>query len=232
MIAPKKTAAKKKAAPKKTEEIQTDEVLTPEWQDDFLVNLRMGKTRIPPRFEAKSFENFAAGRNRDRKNVLQAAKAYVSSFKLNNGHEQQGLNISGSVGAGKTHIAIAILRGVVQKGYSGLYYNMVDLLKDIRATYNNDSNLTEDALLEKIHQPDLLVLDDLGAEKTTEWVNDRLYLIINRRYEACKPVVVTTNLDLAELSQKVGNRTVSRLCEICHNFPEFPNEDFRRKNMR
>jgi len=107
----------------------------------------------------------------------------------------------------------------------------VDLLSDIRSTYGDATESNESDLLDEVNAPDLLVLDDLGAEKTSEWVNDRLYLIVNRRYESGKPVVVTTNLSLDELIRKVGERTVSRLCEICETFAPFPDEDYRRKHM-
>ena len=63
-------------------------------------------------------------------------------------------------------------------------------------------------------------------------VNDRLYLIVNRRYESGKPVLVTTNMDLAQLTDKLGERTISRLCEMCHSLPPFPDEDYRKKHMR
>jgi DNA replication protein DnaC len=204
--------------------------LTPEWQRDFLAQRRLEAARIPVRFQSKSFESYKTERNPKRKFVLQAAEAFVSSFNFNAG-PPRGLLMEGAVGCGKTHIAVAILRGVIQKGYTGLYYNMVDLLSDIRSTYGDATEASESDLLDEVNAPDLLVLDDLGAEKTSEWVNDRLYLIVNRRYESGKPVVVTTNLSLDELIRKVGERTVSRLCEICETFAPFPDEDYRRKHM-
>ncbi|HNY26974.1 MAG TPA: ATP-binding protein [Candidatus Sumerlaeota bacterium] len=204
--------------------------LTPEWQREFMAQRRLEAARIPVRFQSKSFESYKTERHAKRKLVLQAAEAFVSSFNFNAG-PPRGLLIEGVVGCGKTHIAIAILREVIQKGYTGLYYNMVDLLSDIRSTYGDATEASESDLLEEVNAPDLLVLDDLGAEKTSEWVNDRLYLIVNRRYESGKPVVVTTNLSLDELIRKVGERTVSRLCEICETFAPFPDEDYRRKHM-
>jgi DNA replication protein DnaC len=109
---------------------------------------------------------------------------------------------------------------------------MPDLLSDIRATFDEKAPLSENDLLEDVNRPDLLVLDDLGAERTSSWVNDRLYLIINRRYDSGRPILVTTNLDLGELSDKIGDRIVSRLCEMCHKFPEFPDEDYRKEHMK
>jgi DNA replication protein DnaC len=102
---------------------------------------------------------------------------------------------------------------------------------DIRATYDANASLSESELLEELEGPELLVLDDLGAEKTADWVNDRLYLIVNRRYEECRPIIVTTNLGLDELTEKLGNRIVSRLCETADLWDKFPKEDYRRKHM-
>lgn len=202
-----------------------------DWQAAFLLRTRLRQARIPARFQTKTFDSFKIERSKQRKAVLQAAKAYVDSFNFKKG-VPMGLFMTGSVGCGKTHMAVAVLQDIIAKGYTGLYYNMVDLLADIRATYSDHSELSEGELLREITEPDLIVLDDLGAERTSGWVNERLYLIINRRYESGKPVLVTTNLGYDELSEKLGRRTVSRLCEICETSPEFPDEDYRRKHMR
>lgn len=204
------------------------EELSADWQGEFMAGLRLERARIPRRFSGKLVENFETGRNAKRKTIVEASRAYINTF---NAQSTPGLLITGGVGCGKTHIAVAILQGIIRRGFSGLYYNMPDLLSDIRATYGDNSNLTETDLLDDINEPDLLVLDDLGAETAKDWVNDRLYLIVNRRYESCKPIIVTTNLDVGELTHKLGERTVSRLCEMCETFAPFPDEDYRKKNM-
>ncbi|HBF35170.1 TPA: hypothetical protein DDW35_11480, partial [Candidatus Sumerlaeota bacterium] len=168
---------------------------------------------------------------KQRKEMLMAARSYVDSFNFVNS-APQGLVMYGCVGCGKTHLAVAVLQSVLRKGFSGLYYNMVDLLSDIRATFSDSTSLSEHDLLEDVIAPDLLVLDDLGAEKTSEFVSDRLYLIVNRRYESNLPILVTTNLGLDELKNKVGERTVSRLCEMSDWMDAFPNEDYRKAHMK
>ena len=202
------------------------------WQGDFLGELRLENARIPPRFLGKTLENFLAERNARRKAILGDADSYVRSFNFDTA-PPSSLLLRGGVGCGKTHVAVAILRAVIAKGYRGLYYNMVDLLADIRRTYSDDHAIDEAEFLDDLLAPDLLVIDDLGAEKTTEWVNDRLYLIVNRRYDAERPLLVTTNLmTIEEMEQKLGKRITSRLCEMCQlPFPEFPDEDFRKKHM-
>lgn len=210
--------------------VDVPQELTADWQKEYLTRCRLDKARIPERFAGKSFDNFKTERNPKRKDIVAAAQSYVNCFNFKN-NSPDGLLIHGVVGCGKTHIAVAILQGVIQKGYTGLYYNLPDLLMNIRATYDSGSGTSESELIEDLNTPDLLVMDDLGAEAAKDWVNDRLYLVINRRYESCKPVIVTTNLDLAELTQKLGERTVSRLCEMCHSFSPYPEEDYRKKNM-
>lgn len=226
------TAKSKKFPDRQPPAPEVVDLEAPEWQADFVERVRLKKARIPAFFLGKTFDSFKAQRVKERIEVLNAAKSYVSSFNFKSDAPPEGLMIEGTVGCGKTHIAVAILKEIVAKGYSGLYYNMVNLLSDIRSTYNPNSPLDESELLAEFDEPDLVVLDDLGAEKTADWVNDRLYLIVNRRYESGKPIVVTTNLSEKELIDKLGPRIVSRLCEICHRFPKFPDEDYRREHMR
>lgn len=205
--------------------------LPPDWRKEFLDNKRLTLARIPLKFAGKSFDNFSTARSQQRKTVLQVTRSYAESFNFNAG-PPSGLILKGDVGCGKTHLAVAILQHVLRKGYTGLYYNMVDLLSEIRDTFNPNTAQSEHEFLDELNEPDLLVLDDLGAEKTTEFVNDRLYLIINRRYECCRPILVTTNLSMDELADKMGKRSVSRLHEMTHLIDTFPNEDYRKSHMK
>ncbi len=195
-----------------------------EWQKEFFANYRLQSAQIPRRFWNKTLENFEA-KEKLRKDLVQAARDFVKGF---NRDVKQGLLMEGDVGTGKSHLAVAILREIIRKGYSGLYYNSPDLLRDIRATFNDNAGVTEDDLLEEITEVDLLVLDDVGAEKVSEFVLDRFYLIINKRYEGCKPMILTTNLLEETLRVRLGDRIVSRLDEMCQRFPKFPKDDFRR----
>ncbi len=201
-----------------------------QWQREFLTRRRLRDARIPARFQNKSLDSFSA-RDRFRKQLVHGARAYISGFTFAQEYPK-GLFMSGQVGCGKSHLAVAILRGVIEKGYSGLYYNSPDLLRDIRATFSDASPLTEDDLLEEVTTTDLLVFDDVGAENATGFVLDRFYLIINERYEGCKPLIITTNLDLESLENRLGKRIVSRLLEMCEIFGPFPDEDWRRRNLR
>lgn len=201
-----------------------------EWQREFFAAQRLRQARIPRRFWKKSFANFEA-RDVIRKRLKLDAQQFVKGFNFEKDFPQ-GLLMRGAIGCGKSHLAAAILMEVVAKGYSGLYYNSPDLLRDIRATFNSTGGVTEDDLLEETAEADLLVLDDLGAENVSGFVLDRLYLVVNRRYEQCKPMIVTTNMEAEELQNRMGKRIVSRLSEMCHAFGPFPEEDFRRRFLQ
>lgn len=196
--------------------------------DQIEANTRVDQARIPKRFENRTFQSF---RTNDpmREALKQASMSYSKSFSE---REDRGLILRGVTGAGKTHLAIAILRAVIDRGFSGLYYNVNDLLSELRSSYSANTDLTEGNLLEDVNKADLLVFDDLGAESPTDWVCDRLYLIINRRYEVARPTIITTNCSDGELRDRLGNRIASRLYEMCMPIGDFPREDYRFSNLR
>ncbi len=194
-----------------------------------LADQRFRAARIPERYLHKSLATFQA-RDPQRRKILEAAKAYANGFHH---HEETGLLFRGKTGVGKTHIAIGILRDIIQKGHTGIYCNVTELLARLRSTYEDDAEEAESQVLEEYIACELLVLDDLGNESTSAWVLDRLYLLINRRYESSRPVIVTTNCNEKELNDKVGPRIASRLYEMCGvKFPDFPTEDYRIKMLR
>ena len=104
------------------------------------------------------------------------------------------------------------------RGRSVAIYPVTRLLAEIRATYDRDAAGSYGELFQKLVSVDLLHLDDLGAEKRTDWVLQELYSIVNERWQDERSIVVTTNiLDLDVLREQIGARTVSRLVEICGN---------------
>ena len=109
-------------------------------------------------------------------------------------------------------------------------YSLPKLLARIRATFDAQAGEESYAdFFERLCEVDLLHIDDLGAEKQTEWVLEQLYALINERYEREKPIVVTTNLSQEELETQIGERTVSRLIEICGEALPLWGEDARQK---
>ena len=193
------------------------------------LKLRLALARIPERFANKSLDTFLA-RDPRRRDILHSARAYAQGFHMR--EEMPGLILRGKAGAGKTHVAIGILKEVILQGWTGVYCNVTELLARLRSTYEDHSDEAESEVIEELTTCDLLVLDDLGSEAISAWVLDRLYLLINRRYEAMRPILITTNCDERELAEKAGPRIASRLYEICKApFPPFPNEDYRIKML-
>lgn len=200
---------------------------------------RLAQAHVPRKYMGKSLDNFVA-RDKARKRIVEEAREYVRHFHQYRG-EAEGLLIQGRVGCGKTHIAVAILREVIAAGYSGLYCNIPEFFKEVRASYSYGSGLDESELIEETRGVDLLVLDDLGVEgrvvdpvrDRSKWLCERLYLIVNGRYEASRPVIVTTNCSLESLVDQIDERTVSRLAEMTRRrLAAFPDEDYRKKHLR
>lgn len=183
---------------------------------------------IPKRYRRKGLASFIVPRgDRQRQEIKMAAKAYAETFQP---HEDRAILLRGGTGSGKTHVAVGILMEVLNRGHRGLYCNVTALLARLRDSYSANSPKRESEILQEVMDADLLVLDDLGAEAATDWVRDRLYLIINSRYESSRATIVTTNCDDAELAERIGDRSVSRLREMCEVL-EFPNEDYRYNQL-
>jgi DNA replication protein DnaC len=154
-------------------------------------------------------------RDPQRAPVYRAVKEFVEGIdeRLTEG---EGLWLMGDVGTGKTTLAMLVSKAAVEAGRTVAIYSLPRLLSRIRRTY--DAEAGEQSYLEffeRLTEVDLLHIDDLGAEKRSDWVLEQLYAIVNERYETQRSVVVTTNLAQEALEEQIGPRTVSRLVEIC-----------------
>jgi len=170
-------------------------------------------TGVPKRFRGVSF---------DRKPicdldpfVLRPVRMFVEGI-VENVEAGRGLWFTGDLGTGKTSLAMLVSRAAEKTGKSVAIYPVTRLLAEIKDTYDSDSTGSYMQLFRRLCSVDLLQLDDLGAEKRTEWVLEQLYAIINERWQDERSIVVTTNItDLDQLREQIGARTVSRLLEIC-----------------
>jgi DNA replication protein DnaC len=150
--------------------------------------------------------------------VTAAVRRYVARIdeQLDGG---RGLWFFGSVGTGKTTLAMLVSRHAIEAGRSVAIYSLPRLLAQIRTTFDDDRGNSYDDLLDRLAAVDLLHVDDVGAEKTSPWVLEQLYAIVNARYENERSIIITTNLERDELAEQINERTVSRLEEMCEVLP-------------
>jgi len=186
------------------------------WTDD--------DARIPIKYRTRSFESFKVFSS-VHESARGQVQAYVERLKRDIvQNERNGLLLTGRAGSGKTHLAVAALRGLIAGGRSGLMWNVNDLFRALREAVSRGEG--ESDLVDDVRESPVLLLDDLCAEKSTEYVQDRLYAIINGRYEQLLPTIVTTNETLDGLREALGRRLASRLWEMCQHI-QMPEEDYR-----
>lgn len=160
------------------------------------------------RFLSRTFENYQE--NEDNADALRFCRAYANQL---NDKTTTGVIIAGPPGTGKTHLAAAIVKNAFDKGLSAAMVVVPRLLEEIRESYNRTD--ADRRWMYRARRKRLVVLDDLGAERPSEWVREQMFLLVNDRYESMLPTVVTTNCSLVELEKRIGARTVDRLAEMC-----------------
>jgi DNA replication protein DnaC len=134
------------------------------------------------------------------------------------------------VGSGKTFLACCIANALLEKGCSVLFLVVPDLLDYLRSTYDSNrgpGEVTEQEILDTACKVPLLILDDLGAHNYTEWVRNKLYSILNFRLNHFLPVVITTNINLEDLEEYLGERTTSRIYQMCRPYRLLVDIDIR-----
>jgi DNA replication protein DnaC len=187
---------------------------------------------LPRRYERCSFANYRPVSG----NGTQL-QAFNYAFKLVDEYPaiDRGLLFMGPVGTGKTHLSTAILRGLIEKGIPCLFYEFGALLKEIQNSYNPVSQTSELKVLAPVYETEVLVLDELGAVKPTDWVRDTMMQIINTRYNDKKLTIFTTNYTDTRrapteetLEDRIGARLRSRLYEMCKTVM-IEGEDYRRR---
>ena len=187
---------------------------------------------IPRRYSECSLSNYhPASNNGSQLRAFNYAYHLVREYPS----VDRGLLLMGPCGVGKTHIAAAILHGLIEKGVPCLFYEFGSLLKEIQGSYNAVSQTSELTVLAPVYEVEVLVLDELGASKPTDWVRDTMMQIINTRYNNCKLTIFSTNfLDVGHhpaeetLEDRIGARLRSRLYEMCQTVI-VEGEDYRKR---
>jgi DNA replication protein DnaC len=212
------------------------------------------RARVPPLYRNTSFDNFSIpgpdnpiGR-RDLTTVLLAVKNYVRDFP---NEQRPGLLFIGEPGTGKTHLAVAAMRQIIEKGFECLFCDYQNLLDRIRSGYDPGSNSADKEAYRIALDAEVLLLDDLGAHRVTDWVEDTITSIVTYRCNHRKALIATTNLPDGEagssltersplgkpeyrvtLAERIGPRARSRLFEMCTVIRMPLVEDYRLRKAR
>jgi len=198
------------------------------------------EANIPKRYENCTLKNFEI-HNDSHRDALKISKKFVNDYPVLN----CGLLFIGPCGVGKTHLAVAIIQELIQKKkVPCLFYDFRELIRDIQNTFTPESSLSESDVLAPVFEKEVLILDELGAKRTTAWVEETIFYIINQRYNNKKLTIFTSNyLDSDEeedyrdshfkkgdesLVNRIGFRLRSRIYEMC-KIVEIGGDDYRRK---
>jgi len=204
----------------------------------------LAAARIPRRYEHCELSNFESdGPHQQLASSRLAAGKFVEEYPI----DSTGLLLIGDIGVGKTHLAVGIIKELIlSKGIACLFYDYRELLKQIQNSYNDSVKMTELDVLRPVFEAEVLVLDELGAVKPTDWVWDTVSLILNTRYNNRLTTIITTNFpddQSAEaddregkkrtnrdptLGDRIGDRMRSRLHEMCR-IVTMQGSDFRLK---
>ena len=215
---------------------------------------RIDSAQLPDRYTDCTLEDFDTtfpSADRSLAMALNIAKNFVEGYPVMT--DRTGLMLVGTPGLGKTHLAASVLRGLIMsRGVRGLFVDYRDLLKQVQNSYDSRVAATELSILKPVFEAEVLVIDDLGASKPSEWVFDTVAHILNTRYKDRLTTIVTTNYPNAAetnrdvlaqmtdaqrvmsdrtLGDRVGNRVLSRLQEMCV-VVEMRGVDFRRTVKR
>ena len=172
---------------------------------------RFKRCGIPAKYVGKTFEDYQVTPQNTR--AVKAAKWATKN-------PDKGIYFHGMTGCGKTFLAAIIAQELLKAGKTVIFGDVPTLLDTLKGTFAKDSDTTIEELMDELQNADVLVLDDIGTEYPTDWAAERLYMVVNNRYNAGKPIIVTSNYAPKKLLERfkgnvTGARIVSRLCQMC-----------------
>ena len=189
--------------------------------DHFSQRERERQITIDPKFSAATFDNYKP-ETVEEKRILKTCQKYAKSLGL---ATKAGLVLAGKPGTGKTHLATAIYRATMERGFDVAMLPVPELLDEMKQSMRGDGVAV---VRNKAQLKFLVILDDLGAERVTDWVREELYKIIDHRYRQQYPTIFTTNCTPAELEDHIGTRAFDRICEMTE-YVQFTGESRRRR---
>lgn len=172
-------------------------------------------SNLGERFKGRTFASFDAKRDRE---AFDACSKYASAERLLE-LQRNGLLIAGGYGSGKTHLAAAVTNALIDRGIQVLFETAIEHFDKIR---NDFENTGINRHLASMKSANVLVIDDLGKEKKSDWTRQVLFDVVNYRYEHKMPIIITTNLvsedgqDFSALTNHVEGAVYSRICEMCN----------------
>lgn len=184
------------------------------------INKLFNDSGIGERFKNKTLDNFEI--TDENKKGLEIARNFIENFPDTN-----GIIFIGEVGRGKTHLAAAITNQLIHELYKVIFGNITSIIGTIRKSYQKESQMSEFNIINQLATVDLLVIDDLGKEHTSENNKSIVYQVINQRYENYRPIIITTNLEPpTDFEERYGDYATSRLIEMC-DIARLKGEDWR-----
>lgn len=175
------------------------------------IEANIGRAMIPTRFKKHSFESYNLLHERQT-TVFNVCKDYAEKFdeayKLG-----RCMMLCGKTGTGKTHLACSIANHILQQGNTALFMGVLEAVRSVKQTFNQNSEITEQEAIDWFLNPDLLILDEVGVQFGTDTEKLILFEIINKRYEEMKPSILLSNLTPKELNAFVGDRVMDRMKE-------------------
>ncbi len=191
----------------------------------------LGKSGLSKRLRHYTFDNFKPYVSPEATRALAKVEEYLAHWEENK-ENGWGLYLCGGVGTGKTHLAVAVLNELIhRKKVPSLFVTVPELLDNLRGAYN-DPGRNLDEWMDTVTNADLLVLDDLGSERPTEWVQERIFVIVNHRYREALPTIFTSNIGPKDLADQLGKRTASRIIAMCKEGIELGGQDHRETVLR